>query len=83
MPKVKFQSTSPVWRTTSVALSSHEYKPFQSTSPVWRTTRAVVHILAKIGISIHVPRVEDDKIKITKAVSQNISIHVPRVEDDL
>ena len=33
---------------------------FQSTSPVWRTTIATKTELSVKGISIHVPRVEDD-----------------------
>ena len=37
--KEKFQSTSPVWRTTSVAKTALLRRTsFQSTSPVWRTT---------------------------------------------
>ena len=56
-----FQSTSPVWRTTHL-LGGFDISAgkFQSTSPVWRTTvTAHTHIHCD-GISIHVPRVEDD-----------------------
>ena len=35
-----------------------------------------------IGISIHVPRVEDDDITASLYERIDISIHVPRVEDD-
>ena len=35
------------------------------------------------GISIHVPRVEDDRITNITARDGYISIHVPRVEDDI
>ena len=36
-------------------------KPFQSTSPVWRTTKPLTVSDLAIKISIHVPRVEDDR----------------------
>ena len=36
---VRFQSTSPVWRTTIRLSASRRRSTFQSTSPVWRTTR--------------------------------------------
>ena len=80
----RFQSTSPVWRTTRILITNGiiplDFNPrppcggrrsrsaadttptrFQSTSPVWRTTeqRALRRILQYI--SIHVPRVEDDR----------------------
>ena len=106
---LRFQSTSPVWRTTwetSFAsdlrrISIHvprveddrevcyektleiHFNPrppcggrpalfddlvrergFQSTSPVWRTTPAKQNHKREINISIHVPRVEDDRMKI-------------------
>ena len=57
---------------------------FQSTSPVWRTTQGKTAYPRAVGISIHVPRVEDDCGHDKRgAGGQNISIHVPRVEDDL
>ena len=34
---------------------------FQSTSPVWRTTVSVSVVIGLLVISIHVPRVEDDR----------------------
>ena len=37
--RVKFQSTSPVWRTTYALSDKVEQYKFQSTSPVWRTTQ--------------------------------------------
>ena len=37
---VEFQSTSPVWRTTSDRRKWRRRHLFQSTSPVWRTTPA-------------------------------------------
>ena len=78
-----FQSTSPVWRTTSWRVSAFlifsyfnprppcggrpredadewTEKIFQSTSPVWRTTPTERVWIQWLGISIHVPRVEDD-----------------------
>ena len=55
---------------------------FQSTSPVWRTT-AAIEGRRYIGIiSIHVPRVEDDRRLPGDNAAHTISIHVPRVEDD-
>ena len=107
LPRCRFQSTSPVWRTTrsdkvvvlitvisihvprveddvckgqqimdktnfnprppcggrpTTTIDADGNKVFQSTSPVWRTT-AISSIIGYIyGISIHVPRVEDDII---------------------
>ena len=55
---------------------------FQSTSPVWRTTVTFSDEGTEEVISIHVPRVEDDKMKTLANCSPKISIHVPRVEDD-
>ena len=57
----RFQSTSPVWRTTYRSASFYNYKKFQSTSPVWRTTPLRREVSKFKGISIHVPRVEDDR----------------------
>ena len=57
----KFQSTSPVWRTTedSCPLSEGELdfnpRPPCGGRPGDTTTAKLIH-----GISIHVPRVEDD-----------------------
>ena len=57
----KFQSTSPVWRTTYYSREiSAEEQEFQSTSPVWRTTPEKARGPRPVDISIHVPRVEDD-----------------------
>ena len=56
----RFQSTSPVWRTTFRRSESHAYLQFQSTSPVWRTTANTDKEHKARVISIHVPRVEDD-----------------------
>ena len=57
----KFQSTSPVWRTTRQNKRKIYAKiTFQSTSPVWRTTASFDRRLSIFSISIHVPRVEDD-----------------------
>ena len=55
-----FQSTSPVWRTTSKSVQARYRKAFQSTSPVWRTTTNALDARVDMLISIHVPRVEDD-----------------------
>ena len=58
----RFQSTSPVWRTTPRDISRGTGEnQFQSTSPVWRTTHKELPHLVKNIISIHVPRVEDDQ----------------------
>ena len=46
-------------RAHSLAISS--LYEFQSTSPVWRTTRTTACFIATKTISIHVPRVEDDR----------------------
>ena len=56
----KFQSTSPVWRTTVSRATLCSLQSFQSTSPVWRTTGEWGVDGAVYFISIHVPRVEDD-----------------------
>ena len=57
-----FQSTSPVWRTTQVSnFFICVCCLFQSTSPVWRTTCRIFCSGKIIVISIHVPRVEDDR----------------------
>ena len=78
---------------------------FQSTSSVWRTTKRAIAITINMAISIHVLRVEDDRMTYTignctvnfnprppcggrqsrTALYQGrpgISIHVLRVEDD-
>ena len=80
----RFQSTSPVWRTTKRMFrptnAAYHFNPrppcggrraiinlggggerFQSTSPVWRTTCPALVRPRLSPISIHVPRVEDDK----------------------
>ena len=80
----RFQSTSPVWRTTikwdnrKRRIINFNPRPpcggrllvrfllrgshgFQSTSPVWRTTLNSAAVDKKAEISIHVPRVEDDR----------------------
>ena len=58
-----FQSTSPVWRTTcDTVVAELADCIFQSTSPVWRTTRDKQIRFCVRGISIHVPRVEDDPL---------------------
>ena len=56
----EFQSTSSVWRTTSIRISSNSDLAFQSTSSVWRTTAPGCVDLDAETISIHVLRVEDD-----------------------
>ena len=57
----RFQSTSPVWRTTGEHYEAYRQKHrFQSTSPVWRTTKPRQPKAKQRKISIHVPRVEDD-----------------------
>ncbi len=104
--KERFQSTSPVWRTTPFAVqrapAKWNFNPrppcggrpnvhgwrgqrqrFQSTSPVWRTTGRYYDTWDSGGISIHVPRVEDDSEVEKMKNPTKISIHVPRVEDDL
>ena len=44
-------------------------KRFQSTSSVWRTTYPPTDIRAKRGISIHVLRVEDDRVGLSPRLS--------------
>ena len=56
----RFQSTSPVWRTTIWRFGKNRMHKFQSTSPVWRTTIIFMKLEPITVISIHVPRVEDD-----------------------
>ena len=59
---IKFQSTSPVWRTTRCRrYDSRRHKDFNPRPPVWRTTYAFAPFFRGILISIHVPRVEDDR----------------------
>ncbi len=62
-----FQSTSSVWRTTLLSWVFCQISPeFQSTSSVWRTTLVAVALLGRVGISIHVLRVEDDEPLVTQ-----------------
>ena len=82
MAQNEFQSTSPVWRTTSKSLTKLYGIAFQSTSPVWRTTYSMAKFNGIVWISIHVPRVEDDSDVRFFPRFAEISIHVPRVEDD-
>ena len=60
LTEYRFQSTSPVWRTTDGSYQAVVMSGFQSTSPVWRTTTSHERIVNRPDISIHVPRVEDD-----------------------
>ncbi len=80
----RFQSTSPVWRTTLHIwrVFTVDFK-FQSTSPVWRTTMTDTRMLSErkhfnprppCGGRLFVPA----HCRVPTA----ISIHVPRVEDD-
>ena len=57
-----FQSTSSVWRTTMPLLTSTVLASFQSTSSVWRTTYSPHKSALLPTISIHVLRVEDDRL---------------------
>ena len=59
-----FQSPSSVWRTTLEWLKEEHATIFQSTSSVWRTTANLRRIDAMEPISIHVLRVEDDKVAL-------------------
>ena len=79
----RFQSTSPVWRTTRLRCCLLRLRLlFQSTSPVWRTTALATQLQQCCCISIHVPvwRTTDNALVIV--LGRSISIHVPRVEDD-
>ena len=71
-----------MWRTTSSPRTSELICRFQSTSSVWRTTKTQKVIHARVAISIHVLRVEDDPKMTERAAQVIISIHVLRVEDD-
>ncbi len=55
---------------------------FLSTSPAWGTTPAWGGSRCTQRISIHVPRVGDDKTQYGTIFAVKISIHVPRVGDD-
>ena len=55
---------------------------FQSTSSVWRTTGQGRANHRQRTISIHVLRVEDDRVTSDRHTTLAISIHVLRVEDD-
>ena len=48
-------------RRSCFALCSNGYKAFQSTSPVWGTTYGTACCRGSVRISIHVPRVGDDR----------------------
>ena len=56
-----FLSTSPVWGTTGVSEVVVILDRFLSTSPVWGTTAASPVSEPVLRISIHVPRVGDDR----------------------
>ena len=58
---LRFQSTSPVWGTTNPIVQQLFVYKFQSTSPVWGTTTDIGYNSRREIISIHVPRVGDDK----------------------
>ena len=72
-----------MWRTTLLHhIPNGGKRGFQSTSPVWRTTPHPRETREHTRISIHVPRVEDDRSGGISNQIGDISIHVPRVEDD-
>ena len=61
-PFPPFQSTSSVWRTTLFVGGAFRADLFQSTSSVWRTTIPLGADAGADEISIHVLRVEDDRL---------------------
>ena len=79
----RFQSTSPVWRTTFfnpyTLTLIYDFNPRPPCGG--RPLLCTVYSISKL-ISIHVPRVEDDQADADAQVMADISIHVPRVEDD-
>ena len=79
----KFQSTSPVWRTTEHSYAGKNARvKFQSTSPVWRTTRTCGCEFRTSEFQSTSP-VWRTTLRIISARRRHfISIHVPRVEDD-
>ena len=61
---VLFQSTSPVWRTTSAAQKRvGDAFYFNPRPPCGGRPRQTTSSPARFGISIHVPRVEDDSTR--------------------
>ena len=67
-----FQSTSPVWRTTvylpDIVGSGYDFNP---RPPCGGRLVRNIHLTKLRGISIHVPRVEDDLTKCKKTLRTN------------
>ena len=57
-----FLSTSPAWGTTTMATGGDDVYTFLSTSPAWGTTVQIYNRTRGVIISIHVPRVGDDRL---------------------
>ena len=56
---------------------------FQSTSPVWGMTPSREKQYRKYVVSIHIPRVGDDRYDDRwEDEDREVSIHIPRVGDD-
>ena len=74
-----FQSTSPVWGMTSARQTRQStLLQFQSTSPVWGMTDRYNACPIFKNISIHIPRVGDDKAaRVMWSDSRNFNPHPP------
>ena len=60
--KTYFNPRPPCGGRQFIELKDASFWSFQSTSPVWRTTPSLAKTRQNLGISIHVPRVEDDVV---------------------
>ncbi len=79
----QFQSTFPVWGTTSLITSySTPSIDFNPRSPCGERLGRWTRYTATKKISIHVPRVGNDAINLRQLTQVQISIHVPRVGND-
>ncbi len=80
---IAFQSTFPVWGTTSLITSySTPSIDFNPRSPCGERLGRWTRYTATKKISIHVPRVGNDAINLRQLTQVQISIHVPRVGND-
>ncbi len=72
-----------MWSATLPEINGGVTTWFQSTRPVWSATRDASRVNARIGVSIHAPRVERDSGSMTVKDQIGVSIHAPRVERDV
>ncbi len=60
----EFQFTHPVWGATCHSSGARLVSAFQFTHPVWGATELRAHILPRLGVSIHAPRVGCDSVLV-------------------